>query len=39
MENEELSPVKLINRRCLEIKLHNCLICGKQTGRQNVKVK
>ena len=37
MENEEPRPVKLINRRCLELKPYNCLICEKQAGKENVK--
>ena len=36
MENEEPSPVKLINR-CLEIKPYNCLICGKRAGKENLR--
>ena len=37
MENEEPSPVKLINRRCLEIKPCNYLICGKRAGKENLR--
>ena len=37
MENEEPSPVKLINRRCLEIKPYNWLICGKRAGKENLR--
>ena len=37
MENKEPSPVKLINRRCLEIKLYNWLICGKRAGKENLR--
>ena len=37
MENEESSPVKLTNRRCLEIKPYNCLVCGKRAGRENLR--
>ena len=34
MANEEPSPVKLINRRCLKIKPCNFLICGKRAGKE-----
>ena len=35
MDNEEPSPVKLINWPYLEIKSWNFLICGKRAGNKN----
>ena len=37
MENEEPSPMKLLNRRCLEIKPYNCLIFGKRAAKENLR--
>ena len=37
MENEEPNPVKVIHRRCPEIKPYNWLICGKRAGKENLK--
>ena len=37
MQNEEPSPIKLINRRCFEIKLYNCLIFRKRAGKENLR--
>ena len=36
MDNENPSPVNFINK-CLEIKPYNCLICGKQAGKENLR--
>ena len=37
MENEEPNPVKVIHRRCPEIKPYNWLICGKRAGKENLR--
>ena len=37
MENEEPSPVRLINRKCLETEPYNCLIWGKQLGKEDLR--